>query len=280
MQDATLCHDMDEQSEGIEPPTTERQSGPAAVRLSCRQRATEKPSGEPRAASESHDEAAVRKSECLLQRDGEEMLESALSLSLLNSSSSSSSSAEDFLPTSLRSGCGLALVGSVCSRQPPDDSSSRSLEFLHFILRFWNQIFTCRRREERRRKKRPSLEANFFLSGLLMYFCFWNIFSRALRCTSENTALLSIPLRGFPLAARGQEKPPTPPYPNPHPSTPLVKVTLRGVWVVHPVGADQIGHGAESFVARHGGPVAPRALWENAGPEKCQNAPNGKQKRE
>jgi len=80
------------------------------------------------------------------------MLESALILSLLNSSSSSSSSAEDFLPTSLRSGCGLALVGSVCSRQPPDDSSSRSLEFLHFILRFWNQIFTCRWREERRRK--------------------------------------------------------------------------------------------------------------------------------
>ncbi len=58
---------------------------------------------------------------------------------------------------------------------------------------------------------------------------------------------------------------------------PLVKVTLRGVWVVRPVGADQIGHGAEGFVARHSGPVAPRALWENAGPGKCQNAPNGKQ---
>lgn len=41
-----------------------------------------------------------------------------------------------------------------------------------------------------------------------MYFCFWNIFSKALRCTSENTALLSIPLRGFPLAARGHEKVP------------------------------------------------------------------------
>lgn len=67
----------------------------------------------------------------------------ALELSLpYSSSSSSSSSAELFLPTSLRSGCGLALVGSVCSRQPPDDSSSRSLEFLHFIRRFWNQIFT------------------------------------------------------------------------------------------------------------------------------------------
>lgn len=46
------------------------------------------------------------------------------------------------LPTSVRSGWGLALVGRVCWRQPPVDSSSRSLEFLHFILRFWNQIFT------------------------------------------------------------------------------------------------------------------------------------------
>lgn len=55
---------------------------------------------------------------------------------------------------------------------------------------------------------RPSLDASFFLSGLLMYFCFWNIFSKALRCTSENTALLSIPLRGFPLAAKGHEKVP------------------------------------------------------------------------
>jgi hypothetical protein len=54
----------------------------------------------------------------------------------------------------------------------------------------------------------PSLEASFFLSGLLMYFCFWNIFSRALRWMSENTALLSIPLLGLPLAASGQEKVP------------------------------------------------------------------------
>lgn len=53
----------------------------------------------------------------------------------------------------------------------------------------------------------------------------------------------------------------------------LVKVTLRGVWVVRPVGADQIGHGPGGFVARRGGPLAPRALWENAGPGKCQNAP-------
>ncbi|MEQ2169221.1 hypothetical protein GOODEAATRI_022931 [Goodea atripinnis] len=40
------------------------------------------------------------------------------------------------LPTSVRSGWGLVFVGRVCCRQPPVDSSSRSLEFLHFILRF------------------------------------------------------------------------------------------------------------------------------------------------
>ena len=52
------------------------------------------------------------------------------------------------------------------------------------------------------------MDASFFLSGLLMYFCFWNIFSKALRCTSENTALRSMPLRGFPRAASGHEKVP------------------------------------------------------------------------
>jgi len=65
-----------------------------------------------------------------------------------HASSSSSSSSDDFLPTSLRSGWGLVLVGRVCSRQPPEDSSSLSLEFLHFILRFWNQILTCLKRWE------------------------------------------------------------------------------------------------------------------------------------
>lgn len=55
---------------------------------------------------------------------------------------------------------------------------------------------------------RPSLAASFFLSGLLMYFCFWNIFSSALRCTSEKTARRSIPRRGLPRAASGQEKVP------------------------------------------------------------------------
>lgn len=44
---------------------------------------------------------------------------------------------------SLRSGWGLFLLGSVCSREPPAASSSRSFELRHFIRRFWNQIFTC-----------------------------------------------------------------------------------------------------------------------------------------
>lgn len=55
---------------------------------------------------------------------------------------------------------------------------------------------------------KPSLAASFFRSGLLMYFCFWNVFSRALRCTSENTALRSMPRRGLPRAASGQENVP------------------------------------------------------------------------
>lgn len=43
---------------------------------------------------------------------------------------------------SLRSGWGLFLVGRVWLREPPLANSSRSFEFLHFIRRFWNQIFT------------------------------------------------------------------------------------------------------------------------------------------
>lgn len=52
------------------------------------------------------------------------------------------------------------------------------------------------------------MAASFLRSGLLMYFCFWNIFSSALRCTSENTARRSMPRRGLPRAASGQEKVP------------------------------------------------------------------------
>lgn len=55
---------------------------------------------------------------------------------------------------------------------------------------------------------KPNLAASFLRSGLLMYFCFWNIFSSALRCTSENTARRSMPRRGLPRAASGHEKVP------------------------------------------------------------------------
>lgn len=63
----------------------------------------------------------------------------------------SSSSPQTFfpVPTSLRSGFGFIFVGSVCSLHPPDERSSRSLEFRHFILRFWNHIFTCWGQPER-----------------------------------------------------------------------------------------------------------------------------------
>lgn len=54
----------------------------------------------------------------------------------------------------------------------------------------------------------PSLLASFFLSGLLMYFCFWKVLSSAFLWRSENTARRSIPLLGFPRGARGQEKVP------------------------------------------------------------------------
>lgn len=103
---------------------------------------------------------------------------------------------------SLRSGLGLFLFGNVCSREPPVASSSRSLLFRHFMRRFWNQIFTCE-------SLRPSFSASFLRSGLLMYFCIWNLFSSPRRWRSEKTALLIIPRRGFPRAfvAHGKTKP-------------------------------------------------------------------------
>lgn len=45
----------------------------------------------------------------------------------------------------------------------------------------------------------PKLMASFFRSILLIYFCFWNIFSRAFLWSSEKTALLKIPLRALEL---------------------------------------------------------------------------------
>ena len=49
---------------------------------------------------------------------------------------------------SLRSGLGLSLLGSVSSRLPPEERSSRSFELRHFIRRFWNQIFTYTRKNQ------------------------------------------------------------------------------------------------------------------------------------
>lgn len=66
---------------------------------------------------------------------------------------------------------------------------------------------------------RPSFSASFLRSGLLMYFCIWNLFSRPRLWRSENTALLIIPRRGFPRAfvAHGNTRPvlaksPRPPW--------------------------------------------------------------------
>lgn len=45
----------------------------------------------------------------------------------------------------------------------------------------------------------PNFSANFFLSGLEMYFWIWNRFSSPFLWRSENTARLIIPRLGFPL---------------------------------------------------------------------------------
>lgn len=55
----------------------------------------------------------------------------------------------------------------------------------------------------------PSFSASFLRSGLLMYFCIWNLFSSPRRWRSEKTALLIIPRRGLPRAfvAHGKTRP-------------------------------------------------------------------------
>ena len=52
----------------------------------------------------------------------------------------------------------------------------------------------------------PSFSANFLRSGFEMYFWIWNRFSSPCRCASEKTALLIIPLLGFPRAAAAHGK--------------------------------------------------------------------------
>ena len=49
---------------------------------------------------------------------------------------------------------------------------------------------------------KPSWSANFFRSGLEMYFCTWNLLSRPFLWISENTALLNIPRLAFPSKMR------------------------------------------------------------------------------
>lgn len=51
---------------------------------------------------------------------------------------------------------------------------------------------------------RPNFSANFFLSGLLMYFCIWKRFSRPWRWASENTARRIMPRLGLPLVVHGK----------------------------------------------------------------------------
>lgn len=46
---------------------------------------------------------------------------------------------------------------------------------------------------------RPNFSASFFLSGLLMYFCIWNLLSNPFLCKSLKTARRIMPLRGLPL---------------------------------------------------------------------------------
>lgn len=106
--------------------------------------------------------------------------------------------------------------------------TSFSLQFLHFIRRFWNQIFTLsiKRRADGnivtiinmdkyvnrcflyacmsfRFRESPLITwdslrlrsaASLFRSVLLMYFCLRKVLSSSFRCSSENTALLRIPL--------------------------------------------------------------------------------------
>lgn len=46
----------------------------------------------------------------------------------------------------------------------------------------------------------PSCRASSFLSGLVMYFCFWNLASNPFLCVSENTALRRVLFLGRPLS--------------------------------------------------------------------------------
>ena len=55
----------------------------------------------------------------------------------------------------------------------------------------------------------------------------------------------------------------------------LVKVKLPGVWVVHPVGADQIGHGTEGFVAQRAARWPPERCGKTQGQGNAKTPPMG-----
>ena len=96
----------------------------------------------------------------------------------------------------------------------------------HFILLFWNQTLTWA-------SVRPRLAASCLLSGLVIYFCIWNLtkidsyslfttmivrhlFSSPLRCRFEKTALVQLFFRLLPPKPRPGIPPnnPSPGYPR------------------------------------------------------------------
>lgn len=93
------------------------------------------------------------------------------------------------------------------------------------IIQFLQLIWIIMNEDKIIRKKniltweslRPSFSASFLRSGLLMYFCIWNLFSRPRLWRSEKTALLIIPLRGFPRAFVAQGKTNPVPAKSPRP---------------------------------------------------------------
>lgn len=105
---------------------------------------------------------------------------------------------------------------------------------------------------------RPSFSANFLRSGLLMYFCIWNLFSRPRLWRSEKTALLIIPRRGFPRAfvAHGNTRPvpvksPSPPWIAPGNAVP--PPGAPGWWppVPEPATTDYIRFTFRKIALRH-----------------------------
>lgn len=71
-----------------------------------------------------------------------------------------------------------ATFGSSVSNLSDLSPCDSCLKRLHFALRFWNQVLTCR-------SVNPSTLDNCFLSGGDKYFWFSNIFSNSIVCSLE-----------------------------------------------------------------------------------------------